>query len=62
MEVKSPRLKEIETNVSAKSIDNFWGEISEIGSPLIEDINHQSEKLITFLYKEVEPLDNVVVL
>lgn len=62
MEIQSPRLKEIVKNVSAKSVDEFWEEISETGSPLIEDINHQGENLITFLYKEVESLDNVVVL
>lgn len=62
MEIQSPKLKEIASNVSAITVEDFWEEISEFGSPLIEDINIQGKKLITFLYKEEEPLENVVVL
>jgi len=62
LDIQSPRLKEVADNVSAKSVGDFWKGVHETGSPLIEDINHQGQHLITFLYQEVEPLDNVVVL
>lgn len=62
IEILSPKLKELSLNVSATEIDRFWHEISEEGSPLIENIDDKDKKLITFLYKEVKPVDNVVVL
>ncbi|WP_332635053.1 alpha/beta hydrolase [Halalkalibacter flavus] len=62
MEILSPRIKEISNNINDKIINDFWEEISQKGSPLIEDINLQGKKLVTFLYKEVEPVNNVVVI
>jgi len=43
-------------------INDFWKEISHKGSPLVEDVNIKDKKFVTFLYKEVEPVDNVVVI
>ena len=62
MRVSSPRIKEISANSNEKMINDFWKEIAHKGSPLVEDVNLKDKKLVTFLYKEVEPVNNVVVI
>src|SRR5690625_190720 len=61
MEILSSKLKEMLTDTNDKVINDFWKEISQKGTPLVEDVNLKGKKLVTFLYKEVEPVDNVVV-
>ncbi|MBA2284175.1 MAG: enterochelin esterase [Ktedonobacteraceae bacterium] len=61
----SPRLfalkRELESGNGA-ALEAFWQEIAERGTPLIEPIgNEERTMLVTFLWRAVEPIKNVVV-
>ncbi|WP_416148687.1 alpha/beta hydrolase [Salipaludibacillus sp. HK11] len=58
----SPRLIELSTDITENKLVNFWEEVNEKGSPLIEEVNEEKKKLVTFLYKEEDSLENVVVI
>ncbi|MCA9833558.1 MAG: DUF3327 domain-containing protein [Thermomicrobiales bacterium] len=65
MDSPSPRLQqligEIESNPDA--VVQFWEEITATGTPLIEsDGEHTDRYLVTFLWRETEPLQNVTML
>lgn len=50
------------TEDNYKALDDFWNEVTQSGSPLIEEIEGDSKNVIvTFIYKAKENIKNVVV-
>jgi len=67
-EIISPRLLKLKENLEKtlnekQIIDEFWKEIEEKGTPIIEHIEKESKyKLVTFLYKENADTDEILLL
>ncbi|MHA1727442.1 MAG: hypothetical protein ACTSWY_01765 [Promethearchaeota archaeon] len=65
-EINSPLLLKLEENLEnatdkTKIIDEFWKEIEEKGTPIIEHIEKEPKyKLVTFLYKENADTDEIL--
>ncbi len=59
----SPRLKLLlkQFEHDKDELEHFWSEMIKIGTPLIETSPKQHYRYVTFLYREVEPIENVVV-
>jgi enterochelin esterase-like enzyme len=61
----SPRLARLDVQIEEDSpgaVDEFWHEVSQKGTPLVEPIEGESEHvLVTFLYKGDKDVHNVVV-
>lgn len=55
---------ELKNNIpNTHVVDNFWNEIKEKGSPIIEEISPDSETiLVTFLYKGNDDTRNIIIL
>jgi enterochelin esterase family protein len=67
-EIISPRLLQLKEKLEKvtnkkKLIDDFWEEIEEEGTPIIEDIEKEPKyKLVTFLYKENADTDEILLI
>ncbi|MFW9901913.1 MAG: alpha/beta hydrolase [Candidatus Thorarchaeota archaeon] len=67
-EIISPRLLKLKENLEKatnkkKIIDEFWKEIEEQGTPIIENIEKEPKyKLVTFLYKEDAETDEILLI
>jgi enterochelin esterase family protein len=62
MEIVSPRLRLLKKQLNRKNaLREFWDEIETNGSPLIETSPKHQHRYITFLYRELESVHNVVV-
>lgn len=64
--IKNKRIAKLENMIKEgkkDAIDLFWSEVEEKGAPLIEEIdNDDNNKLVTIIYKEEKPLNNVVLI
>ncbi|MCM1991605.1 alpha/beta hydrolase-fold protein [Oceanirhabdus seepicola] len=64
--IKSLKIIELEDKLklgNTDALENFWTNIQEKGSPIIEDIPKDSEhNLVTFIYKEDEKVENVLLI
>jgi enterochelin esterase-like enzyme len=64
--IESPRIKKLYEDVKInkeESLQAFWSEIAKKSAPLIEEIEGDDENyLVTLLWKETEPIDNVSVI
>lgn len=64
--IKNKRIAKLENMIkegNKDAIDLFWSEVEEKGAPLIEDIdNDDNNKLVTIIYKEEKPVNNVVLI
>lgn len=61
--IPSPRVAELQEQLDAGSegvVEAFWSEVTREGTPLVEPLEGD-EVLVTFLWREKEPLDRVVV-
>src|SRR5687767_14824568 len=62
----SPRLAALQQAVAAgdgADLEAFWAEVAARGAPLIEPLEGDPRhRLVTFLWRAVAPLDNVVVM
>ncbi|MFT4036927.1 MAG: alpha/beta hydrolase-fold protein [Thermomicrobiales bacterium] len=61
----SPRLQQLRAELDGGDADEparFWAEVAAAGSPLIERLpDDPAACLVTFLWRETEPIENVVV-
>ncbi|EQB88019.1 enterochelin esterase family protein [Clostridium punense] len=66
VKVDSPRLRKLYEDIKInkeESLQLFWEEVKENGAPLIEEIEGDNENcLVTLLWREVEPIDNIRVI
>ena len=64
--IKNKRIAKLENMIkegNKDAIDLFWSEVEEKRAPLIEDIdNDDNNKLVTIIYKEEKPVNNVVLI
>lgn len=64
--IKNKRIAKLENMIkegNKDAIDLFWSEVEKKGAPLIEDIdNDDNNKLVTIIYKEEKPVNNVVLI
>lgn len=64
--IKNKKIVELEekiNNSDESALDEFWSYIDKNGSPLIEEIEGNSEEsLVTIIYREKKKLDNVVLI
>ena len=61
----SPRIEQLRRDLAdgprAGVLARFWAEVRLVGTPLVEAYDDQ-QRLVTFVWKETEPLDTVVVI
>ncbi|MBT2653135.1 alpha/beta hydrolase-fold protein [Oceanobacillus sp. ISL-73] len=62
MILRSSTLNKLVDKIKNQNTSEFWDEIESLGTPLIEETDIAEKQLVTFLYKEVEPIKNVVVI
>lgn len=64
--IKDSRIADLEEKIKnhdKNALKLFWDSVEKNGSPLVEDINEDNEnKLVTIIYREEKPLDNVVLI
>ena len=63
--IESPRLQRLETDLASDpaALTAFWAEIEANGAPLIEPVaDAPGVAMVTFLWRETEPLENVVLI
>lgn len=59
----SPRLQNLYSAIQkgdTKALSTFWNEILLSGTPLIEDINNPTHDLVTFLYREENEVNDII--
>lgn len=60
-EIRSPRLRALGDGSDAAAIAAFWDEIAIEGTPIIEpDGEDPAARLVTFVWRAMEPLENLV--
>lgn len=62
--ITSVRLRQLAADLALpNAVATFWSEIEQVGSPLIErDPDEPCSCTVTFLWRETEPIENVVVM
>lgn len=63
LDIESPRLRALQQALAlgrGSALTDFWMDVVDSGTPLVERID-DDEMLVTFLWRESEPLDRVVV-
>ena len=61
--ILSPRLQNLQLDLQkgdTNTLSTFWDEIIQLGTPLIEDINNPTHNLVTFLFRETNEVDDII--
>jgi enterochelin esterase family protein len=59
--MRSPRLRALGDGSDAAALTAFWDEVTEQGTPIVEPNGEDPHtRLVTFVWRATEPLDNVV--